>query len=143
MVWAGPRIYWAMAQDGVFSPFFARLDTTTGAPVRAIVLQSVWASVLIISGTFEQLVVFGGSVLAFFTAMTVSALFILRWRYPDMARPYRVPFYPVVPGLFVIFMLGLVIASATQRPYEALMGLCTVVIGMILYWFFFKKTLPA
>ena len=143
MVWAGPRIYWAMAQDGVFSPFFSRLDTTTGAPVRAIVLQSVWASVLIISGTFEQLVVFGGSVLAFFTAITVAALFILRWRYPDMARPYRVPLYPVVPGLFVIFMLGLVIASATQRPYEALMGLCTVVIGMLLYWFFFKKTLPA
>jgi basic amino acid/polyamine antiporter, APA family len=82
-------------------------------------------------------------VLAFFTAITVAALFILRWRYPDMARPYRVPLYPVVPGLFVIFMLGLVIASATQRPYEALMGLCTVVIGMLLYWFFFKKTLPA
>ncbi len=143
MVWAGPRIYWAMAQDGLFSPFFSRLDATTGAPVRAIVLQSVWASMLIVSGTFEQLVVFGGSVLAFFAAMTVAALFILRWRYPELARPYRVPLYPVVPGLFVMFMVGLVGMSATQRPYEALMGLCTVVIGMILYWCCFKKTIPA
>jgi APA family basic amino acid/polyamine antiporter len=142
MVWAGPRIYWAMAEDGVFSPFFSRLDPTTGAPVRAIVLQSIWASVLIISGTFEQLVVFGGSVLALFTGMTVAALFILRRRYPEFARPYRVPLYPVVPGLFVICMAGLIIMSATQRPSEALMGLCTVVSGMIFYWCFFKKTIP-
>lgn len=143
MVWAGPRIYWAMAQDGIFSPFFSRLDATTGAPVRAIVLQSVWASVLIISGTFEQLVVFGGSVLAFFTALTVAALFVLRWRYPELSRPYRVPLYPFVPGLFVLFMVGMIIMTAMERPYEALMGACTVVIGMLLYWCCFKKSIPA
>ncbi len=139
MIWAGPRIYWAMAKDGMFLSFFSHIDSRTGAPTRVIILQSLWASLLIITGTFEQLVVFGGSVLALFTALTVGAVFILRRRYPDLTRPYRVPWYPVIPLAFILAMLVMVTTIAVTRPTEALMGAVTILAGAIAYRMFSKK----
>ena len=139
MIWAGPRVYWAMAKDGTFLRFFSHVDSRTGAPARAIVLQSLWASVLIITGTFEQLVLFGGAVLAVFTTLTVGAVLILRRRYPELPRPYRTPWYPVVPLMFMLAMLLLVATIITTRPGEALMGLGTIVTGAAAYWLFFKR----
>ena len=75
MVWAGPRVYWAMANDGVISPWFAQLHAQNGIPVRAILLQSAWTSLLIASGTFEQLIVYSGLVLVLFMALTLSTVF--------------------------------------------------------------------
>ncbi len=134
MVWAGPRVYWAMARDGVFVPWFAVLDKKTGAPVRAILLQSGWASLLILTGTFEQLVIYGGLVLAVFTAFTVGALIVLRRRQPDLPRPYRVPLYPALPGLLVVFSLLIVGYSLIQRPIESALGFATVLAGIPLYF---------
>ncbi len=134
MVWAGPRVYWAMAQDGVFASWFAALDGTTGAPVRAILLQSGWASLLILTGTFEQLVVYSGPVLAVFTAFTAGALIVLRRRQPDLPRPYRVPLYPALPGLLVVFSLLIVGYSLIQRPIESALGLATVLAGIPFYF---------
>jgi APA family basic amino acid/polyamine antiporter len=138
MIWAGPRVYWAMARDGMFLSFFSHIDGRTGAPARAIILQSLWASLLIITGTFEQLVVFGGSVLALFTALTVGAVFILRHRYPKLARPYRTPWYPVIPLAFILVMLVMIATIAVTRPNEALMGVATIVAGAIAYRLFSK-----
>jgi APA family basic amino acid/polyamine antiporter len=138
MIWAGPRVYWAMARDGVFLKFFSHLDGATSAPVRAIVLQSLWASILILTGTFEQLILFGGAVLALFTAFTVGAVFILRFRYPDLPRPYRIPWYPIVPLFFILATLSLVATIVMTRPGEALMGLGTIMTGALVYWFLFK-----
>jgi APA family basic amino acid/polyamine antiporter len=138
MIWAGPRVYWAMAKDGVFLKFFSHLDAATGAPIRAISLQSLWASILILTGTFEQLVLFGGAVLALFTALTVGAVFVLRSRYPDLPRPYRIPWYPIIPMLFMLATLSLVATIIVTRPGEALMGLGTIVTGTVAYRLFFK-----
>jgi APA family basic amino acid/polyamine antiporter len=138
MIWAGPQVYWAMAKDGVFLKFFAQLDGTTGVPVRAIALQSLWASILILTGTFEQLVVFGGAVLALFTALTVGAVFVLRSRHPELSRPYQIPWYPIVPSLFILATLSLVVTIVVTRPGEALMGLGTIVTGTVAYKLFFK-----
>lgn len=134
MVWAGPRVYWAMARDGVFASWFAVLDGTTGAPVRAILLQSGWASLLILTSTFEQLVIYSGLVLAVFTAFTVGALIVLRRRQPDLPRPYRVPLYPALPGLLVVLSLIIVGYSLVQRPIESALGLATVLAGIPLYF---------
>ncbi len=134
MVWAGPRVYWAMARDGVFASWFAVLDGTTGVPVRAILLQSGWASLLILTSTFEQLVIYGGLVLAVFTAFTVGALIVLRRRQPDLPRPYRVPLYPALPGLLVVLSLIIVGYSLIQRPIESALGLATVLAGIPLYF---------
>ncbi len=134
MVWAGPRVTWAMARDGVLAPWLGTLHPRTGVPVRAIVLQSVWASLLILTGTFEQLVVYSGVVLAAFTALTVGTIFLLRHKAPDLARPYRVPLYPWLPGLLIGAAIALVLYSTHQRPMESVLGFATVLAGLPLYW---------
>ncbi|HET6675148.1 MAG TPA: hypothetical protein VFG71_07400, partial [Nitrospiraceae bacterium] len=109
----------------------------------SIILQSLWASLLIITGTFEQLVVFGGSVLALFTALTVGAVFILRYRHPELARPYRIPWYPVVPLFFILARLFMVVTIVITRPLEALMGLGTILAGAVAYRLFARSAGPS
>ncbi len=140
MVWAGPRVYYAMAVDGVFASFFTRLDPKTGAPVRAILLQSLWASLLIISGTFEQLVIFSGFILAVSTALSIGAVIVLRHRQPTLARPYRAAFYPWTPGFAIAVSLVIVAYSLIQRPLESVLGLVTILAGVPLYLYWRRRT---
>jgi len=133
MTWAGPRVYWAMAHDGIISPWLARRDPHTGVPARAIVCQTLWASVLILSGTFEQLLVYSGIVLAFFMALTLSSIFPLRARGSEDSPFYRIPFYPILPALLVMGALAIVFTSLLQRPVQALYGMVTVLGGLPLY----------
>lgn len=136
MTWAGPRVYWAMAQDGAISPWLAKRDPSTGIPARAILFQSCWASLLIVSGTFEQLIIYSGLVLALFMGLTLSAVFRLRMTQGDDGGPYHVPFYPLLPLLLVVGALTLVCFSMLHRPGEALYGAITVLAGLpfYLYW---------
>ncbi|MBD0316727.1 MAG: amino acid permease [Nitrospiraceae bacterium] len=142
MVWAGPRVYWAMAQDGVFAPYFGTINRTTGVPVRAIALQSVWASLLILTGTFEQLVIYSGFVLAAFSALTVGTVLVLRRHEPNLARPFSVPFYPLTPGLFIVSMLIIIGYSVIQRPVQSLLGVLTVLAGLPFYWLWRTRNRP-
>lgn len=134
MVWAGPRVYWAMAVDGVFPPFFKALAPSTGVPAHAMYVQSVWASLLILTGTFEQLVIFSGFILSAFTALTIGAVIVLRRRRPDLARPYRVPFYPVLPAIVILVLLIVVGTSLVQRPFESALGLAAILAGWPFYY---------
>jgi APA family basic amino acid/polyamine antiporter len=134
MVWAGPRVYYAMACDGVIPAVFSETAGESGTPKKAIFLQSVWASVLILSGTFEKLVIYSGVVLAIFNALAVGALVILRRRSPELARPYRVPLYPFVPAAYVAASVVIVIYAALERPTEAALGVATVLAGVPLYF---------
>jgi APA family basic amino acid/polyamine antiporter len=140
MVWAGPRVYWAMARDGAISPWLARLDPQTGVPVRAILFQSAWASVLIISGTFEQLLVYSGLVLALFMALSLSTIFRLRATSAGDEALYRSPWYPVLPALLVAGTLALVGYSLWQRPLESLYGAATVIVGIPVYLWWKRTT---
>lgn len=134
MIWAGPRVYFAMARDGVFPASLATLAGKGGAPQRSIVLQSGWATVLILSGTFEQLVIYSGVVLGIFTALAIGSVIVLRCRRPDLDRPYRVPLYPVLPGLYLLWSVVLVGYVLWERPTESLLGVATVLSGAPLYW---------
>jgi basic amino acid/polyamine antiporter, APA family len=137
MVWAGPRVYWAMAIDGVFPSFFKSLGLNTGAPARAILVQSAWASLLILTGTFEQLVIFSGFILSTFTALTIGSVMVLRRRRPDLARPYRGPLYPVLPATVILVLLIVVAESAIQRPIESVVGIA-IVLSAIPFYFLWK-----
>src|SRR5581483_1770486 len=132
MVWAGPRVYWAMAQDGALPHFLSTLHARTGVPLRALLLQSIWASVLILSGTYERLVIFSGFVLAGFTALTVTGVLVLRWRRPDLPRPYHVP--TIGPVYAIVVLLAIVVTSLHERPLESVLGVATVLAGLPLYW---------
>lgn len=133
MVWAGPRVYYAMARDGLLPELFAQTRGTSGAPGTSILLQSMWATVLIVSGTFEQLVVYSGFVLTIFSALAVGAVIILRWQHPDLPRPYRVPLYPLPPGLYIAMAAVIVVYTIIERPFESVFAVATVLAGTPLY----------
>lgn len=128
-------MYWAMARDGMINPWLARLHPRTAAPARAIVFQSLWASLLILSGTFEQLLVYSGLVLSLFMALTLSTIFRLRRTNVVVPHQYRAPLYPFLPATLVLGALTLVIYSFVQRPTESLYGAVTVLSGIPLYYF--------
>jgi basic amino acid/polyamine antiporter, APA family len=133
MVWAGPRVYYAMAQDGLIPSLFAKTPGMQQAPINAILLQSLWASALIVSGSFERLVIYSGTVLMIFNALAVGALLILRRQEPTLPRPYRTPLYPFVPAFYLLVSTAIVGAALYERPIEGGLGIATVLAGTPLY----------
>lgn len=128
------RITFAMARDGVFFSRFGELNEKTAVPVAAIILQAVWASVLAVSGTFDQLtdcVVFAGWI---FYAATTSSVFVLRKKFPDWPRSYRTVGYPVVPIIFIGVAIWLIVNTLTTNPMESLVGLVLIGVGLPIYW---------
>lgn len=138
MIWTGPRVYWAMAQDGVAPAGLAR-TSDANAPVLAILLQSGWVSLLLLSGTFEQLVVFSGVALALFSALAVSSLIALRLREPDLPRPYRVALYPWVPLAYVAASLWIATFATLERPIESGLSIVTVLAGVPIYFLWSRR----
>ena len=138
MVWAGPRVYYAMARDGMIPAVFAHTGQESGAPGKSIILQSTWASVLILLGTFEQLVVYSGIVLVAFSALAVGSVILLRRQLPDLPRPYKVPFYPLVPLLYIVVSVLMVGYTILERPVESLLAIATVLTGVPLYFLWRK-----
>jgi APA family basic amino acid/polyamine antiporter len=133
MIWAGPRVYHAMAMDRVFPSWFAATSERTGVPARSIILQSLWISFLVVTGTFETLVLYATFVLIVFTTLAVSAVIVLRRRRPDLHRPYRTWGYPWVPAAYVLVSIAILWAALNLRPTESLLGLVTVAAGVLLY----------
>jgi APA family basic amino acid/polyamine antiporter len=133
MVWTGPRVYYAMAQDGLIPSLFAKTPGMAQAPINAILLQSLWASVLILSGSFERLVIYSGTVLTIFSALAVGAIPILRRREPALPRPYRTPLYPFVPAFYLFVSTVIVGTALYERPVEGGLGIATVLAGAPLY----------
>ena len=133
MVWTGPRVYYAMAQDGLIPSLFAKTPGMQQAPINAILLQSLWASVLIVSGSFERLVIYSGTVLTIFSALAVGAIPILRRQEPTLPRPYRTPLYPFVPAFYLLVSTVIVGTALYERPVEGGLGIATVLAGTPLY----------
>ncbi len=103
LILSGPRVYYAMARDGVFFRSLSKLNPKLGTPARAILLQAAWASVLILFfHAFERVVVYTGFALTAFTALTVIALIVLRVRRPTVARPFLTPGYPWLPSAYLV-----------------------------------------
>jgi APA family basic amino acid/polyamine antiporter len=140
MIWAGPRVYQAMALDGLFPRAIGRTASRSGVPRNSMILQGIWITVLVLSGTFETLVLYATFVLIFFSALAVSSVFVLRVRRPDLERPYRVWAYPWVPGAYVAFSLAILWAALQLRPTESLWGIVTVAAGAPVYWWMKRRS---
>jgi basic amino acid/polyamine antiporter, APA family len=125
-----PRIYWAMAKDNLFFKKAQDIDPHYNTPNNAIWMQGIWACLLVLSGTFDQLTDMLIFAAFFFYGATALGVFILRKREPDAERPYRVWGYPFVPAIFVIFCIALVIMTCINRPYEAGFGLLLMFSGV-------------
>jgi len=134
-----PRIFYAMANDGLFFKKFAHVHPRYHTPSIAIIWQGIFAAGLCLTGSYEQLftyVVF--AVLLFFVGVVV-AVFVLRRRRPDAERPYRVWGYPVVPGLFGVIIVWIMINTIIERPVESILGLILIILGLPVYFYWRRK----
>jgi APA family basic amino acid/polyamine antiporter len=130
------RVPFAMARDGLFFRKLGLLSPTTHVPVIAIWVQGIWASVLALSGTFDQITTSVMFALWIFFALVGSSLFVLRRKLPAAPRRYRTPGYPVVPILFVLVAVWLVFNSVQAYPVESAAGLLLIALGLPLYMYF-------
>jgi APA family basic amino acid/polyamine antiporter len=106
---AGPRVYYAMARDGVFFQAAARVHSRLKTPAASIVAQAVWASVLILTGSRDKLATYVGFAITLFAGIAVAAVFVLRAREPNAPRPFRAWGYPLAPAVFTLASLAIVL----------------------------------
>lgn len=137
-VLTAPRVFFAMARDGMFFRRFAGLHPSLLTPHVSILATGAWAAALSVTGTFEQLatyVVFGQWI---FFGLTVAAVVVLRAGRPDLARPYRTWGYPVTPVVFVLAALYISVSTLVTQPLNAAAGLGLVLAGVPAYWYWRK-----
>ena len=131
-----PRVYFAMAEDGLFFRGVARVNATTRVPVVAILLQGFVAAVIALSGTFGQILSYVVSVDFIFFGLTGLALFVFRHRDPDRKLAFSVPGHPVTTGFFVLACWAVVVATVINNPLNSLIGYAILAAGVpaCLYW---------
>jgi APA family basic amino acid/polyamine antiporter len=131
---AGARVYYAMAKDGLFFPSVARVHPKYHTPAIALIVQAVWACLLTLSGTYNQLLDYVIFAVLIFYILTILGLFRLRRMRPDAHRPYRVWGYPVVPGLYFILACAADLAILVNKSRESVAGLGLVALGIPVYY---------
>ncbi len=136
LVLTGPRVYYAMARDGLFFRSLGRTNQTTHVPVTALIVQGIWASVLTLTGGFEQLFSMFIFTSWIFYGLCVAAVLILRRAQPHRARPFRTPGAPWIPLLFILSAAGIVISSFVNNWEHALLALAFLLIGVPVYLIF-------
>ena len=149
MTFAGPRVYFAMARDGVFFDSAARIHRSYRTPAAAIIAQTVWASLLILTGSGNALITYTGFSITLFLGVAVFALFVLRRREPDAPRPFKALGYPVAPAIFTIacfVILANALYTDLVKPLTqggtvgpSAWGLLVIGLGLPVYYFFARK----
>lgn len=135
---ASSRTYYAMAKEGMFFPSVAKLNNKQ-VPANAILYQGIWASLLVLSGSFDQLTDMIIFAVFIYYGSTAFGVFILRKRMPNAVRPYKVWGYPIVPAIFILFCVALFANTVITRPREAIFGMFLMLTGIPLYWWFKRK----
>jgi APA family basic amino acid/polyamine antiporter len=130
------RVPFAMARDGLFFGGLGKVGETSTVPSNAIWFQGIWACVIALSGTFDQITTSVIFAVWLFTALVGTSLFVLRRKLPAAPRRYRTPGYPVVPALFILVALWLVINTLTASPVESAAGLFLIALGLPFFFYF-------
>ena len=149
MVFAGPRVYYAMARDGLFFRGAARIHPTYHTPAASIIAQAVWSSLLVLSGSAQALTTYTGFSVVLFAGIAVASLFVLRAREPHAPRPFKAWGYPVAPAIFTIasalivlnaLWTDLFVPITTGTPWgPAAAGLIVIGMGIPIYLFFSRR----
>lgn len=140
LILTGPRVYYAMARDGIFPNIFGRVNDRYRTPMIALIVQGIWAAILATSGSYQQLftdVVFTAWI---FYGLAVAAVLVLRRTQPNMKRPFSVPGYPFLSLLFCGAATALVAANVIQQPRAAFTGTVLVATGVPIYFWRSKKS---
>ena len=131
------RIYFAMSRLGMFFSGIGKLNQSR-VPRNSLWLQGIWSSILVLSGTFDQLtdmLVFAAFI---FYAATAFGVIVMRFKGPSLKRPYRTWGYPIIPALYIFFCLALIINTISTRPREAAIGIALIASGVPLFFYFRK-----
>ena len=139
MTFAGPRVYYAMARDGLFFDAAAKIHPKYKTPVAAIVAQSIWSALLVLSGSADALTNYTGFAIVLFAGFAVMSLFVLRKREPAAPRPFKAMGYPVAPAIFVIACLLIVVNAIYSRPGPTGAGLIVMGAGIPLYMWLTRR----
>jgi APA family basic amino acid/polyamine antiporter len=139
MIMAGPRVYYAMALDRVFPSWFGTVNEKHSTPGKAIFLQAIISIIMVLTSSFNKLLIYIGFTLSLFALLTVIGLIIIRFKNPDLERPYRTFGYPVTPMLFILSNLWIIIYSIIDNPSVLLYGGGTIVAGIIIYMYYSLK----
>jgi len=153
MIITGSRVTYAMAKDNIIFRYIGQANVRYGTPERAIAISVIWSMVLIVIGTFNELLIFTGILVWLFFALVVGGIFILRYRmrfsscypmpeadppladkFPDTERPYRVWGYPLIPALFIIICILLCINTTIFYPKQSLIGLGLAMTGVPIFF---------
>jgi APA family basic amino acid/polyamine antiporter len=136
MIMAGPRVYYAMSKDGVLFEVFRKVHKVYQTPAYSIFLQAAVAIVMVVTLSFDTLLLYIGFTLSLFATLTVAGMIVLRIKKPTLVRTYKTFGYPVTPLLFILGNLWIVYFSIKSKPITSLFGLGTIGAGMLVYLFF-------
>ncbi len=137
LILAGPRVYYAMARDGLFFRRVGEINRK-GVPGFAIVIQGVWAVLLCLSGTYSDLLDYVIFAVLIFFSLTIFAIFILRVKRPEIPRPYKAWGYPVVPALYIVITTFIMVILLIYKPNYTFPGLVIVLLGIPVYYLWKK-----
>ena len=138
IIMSAPRVYFAMAQDGLFFPAAAKIHPRYNTPARCIGLQAVLACLLVLSGTFEEIISYFFFVVLVFMWLTVFGLFLLR-RKDTRAPQFVTPGYPLTPIVFLILLLVMLFLLAAGQPKQSFLGVGVVLLGVPAYYLLFNR----
>jgi APA family basic amino acid/polyamine antiporter len=139
LILAGARVYYAMANDGLFFRPVARLDPVHRTPVVSLIVQCVWASLLTLTGRYNDLLDYVIFAVVLFYILTIAGIFVLRRTRPDMDRPYRAFGYPVLPAAYILAATLIELLLLIYKPNYTWPGLIIVLLGIPAYFFWKKK----
>ncbi|MGO8932774.1 MAG: APC family permease [Terracidiphilus sp.] len=139
MTLAGARVYYAMAQDGLFFKSVGKLHPRYKTPAAGLIVQAIWTTVLCVSGSYGQLldyIIFAALV---FYILTIVGLFVLRFKQPDAPRPYKAIGYPVLPVVYILMASGICAALLRYKPQYTWPGMILVLLGVPVYMIWSRK----
>jgi APA family basic amino acid/polyamine antiporter len=139
IILCGPRVYYSMAQDGLLFRWVGDIHPKHRTPYKAIFLQAIWSSVLVVTGTYRVLFTRVVYTEWIFFALMAFGLYVFRRR-PHLVRSYNIWGYPVVPAVFIVFSLAIVVNQLVSNPRESLFGLFIVLLGLPVYYLWVKRS---
>jgi APA family basic amino acid/polyamine antiporter len=137
----GPRVYYAMAKDGLFPSAAAYVSPKGRVPIYAMLAQSLCAIIILFVTDFQNLYKYAAVGLSVFAMLFIGAVYVLRWRRPEMERPFRVPGYPFVPAIFMAVILFMTVFAFMQWPKPSIYSLGSILAGIPVYyvWLFVRR----
>ena len=137
LILAGPRVYYAMAKDGLFFKKVGEINKK-GVPGFALVVQGIWSVLLCLSGTYGDLLDYVIFAVLIFFSLTILGIFILRKKRPDIPRPYKAFGYPVIPAIYILTTILIMVILLIYKPNYTFPGLAIVVLGIPVFYIWKK-----